>query len=118
MIATEGVRIGLPMIECEKFFYHHESKGWKIGNTKMKSWTAAMQTWLIRWKQDQAPEKPKTVFEITKIIEACEKEMLYLEHRHADRGPFGLKFHDDEHKKMFVELKKKVVDLRRNLTKR
>lgn len=32
-------------IDAEEFFYHYESKGWKIGKTPMRSWKAAIGTW-------------------------------------------------------------------------
>ena len=32
-------------IDAERFFDYYESKGWKIGNTPMKSWQAAVRTW-------------------------------------------------------------------------
>jgi len=31
--------------ESEKFFDHHESKGWVIGRAPMKNWQAACRTW-------------------------------------------------------------------------
>jgi hypothetical protein len=30
---------------AEAFFYHYESNGWKVGQTKMTNWKAACQTW-------------------------------------------------------------------------
>lgn len=39
--------IGLPPLEGMKFFHHHESKGWMIGKTKMKSLASALQTWRL-----------------------------------------------------------------------
>lgn len=32
-------------IEAESFYDFYESKGWKIGNTPMKDWKAAVRTW-------------------------------------------------------------------------
>lgn len=31
--------------ESEKFFDHHESKGWVVGRAPMKNWQAACRTW-------------------------------------------------------------------------
>ena len=33
-------------IDAEKFFYYYESNGWYVGRNKMKSWHAAVRTWL------------------------------------------------------------------------
>jgi hypothetical protein len=44
-IKLQCAKIGLPEAEAEGFFYSHESKGWKIGNSPMVSWPAALQTW-------------------------------------------------------------------------
>jgi len=32
-------------IDAEEFYYSYEAKGWMIGKTKMKSWTASIITW-------------------------------------------------------------------------
>ena len=32
-------------IDPEKFFYHYETVGWKVGNNSMKNWHAAISTW-------------------------------------------------------------------------
>jgi uncharacterized protein YdaU (DUF1376 family) len=32
-------------VDYEKFYYHYESNGWKVGKNKMKSWTAALANW-------------------------------------------------------------------------
>lgn len=39
-------------INAEQFFNFYESKGWKVGNTPMKDWKAAVRTW-------ESKEKPK-----------------------------------------------------------
>lgn len=37
-------------IDADSFFNYYESKGWKIGNTAMKDWKAAVRTWEQRRK--------------------------------------------------------------------
>lgn len=32
-------------VHAEKFFYHYESNGWKVGKNPMKSWTATLASW-------------------------------------------------------------------------
>ena len=39
--------------EAEKFWYHYDSKGWKVGSTKMKNWKSAASGWLVRNKEKQ-----------------------------------------------------------------
>jgi hypothetical protein len=45
-------------IDAERFYNYYESKGWLVGNTKMKNWKAAATNWI-------AKDKPKpTTFTI------------------------------------------------------
>lgn len=37
--------------DADTFIAFYESKGWKIGNTPMKDWKAAMRTWEINWQK-------------------------------------------------------------------
>lgn len=39
-------------IDAQAFFDFYESKGWKIGQTPMKNWQAAVNTWERRKKQE------------------------------------------------------------------
>lgn len=32
-------------VDHEKFYYHYESNGWKVGKNPMKSWQASLVTW-------------------------------------------------------------------------
>lgn len=41
-----GIRIMLPPEECQRFFDHFESNGWKVsGKTPMRNWQSAMNNW-------------------------------------------------------------------------
>lgn len=40
-------------IDAEQFVDFYASKGWKVGNSPMKDWKAAVRTWERREKQDQ-----------------------------------------------------------------
>lgn len=69
--------IGLPCLEAEKFVNYHESKGWVVGNSPMKSWQAAMRTWKLNWQSRMSerlsgntPPKPKPVWLQIKELEA------------------------------------------------
>lgn len=41
---------GLPDVEADKFFYHYDSKGWKVGNQSMTSLNSAIAGWKTRWQ--------------------------------------------------------------------
>ena len=38
--------------EGERFYYFYESKGWKVGNAKMKNWKMAASGWIARNTKD------------------------------------------------------------------
>jgi hypothetical protein len=40
-----AAKIGLPVLEIQKFFDYYESNGWRVGRNPMKSWQAAMRNW-------------------------------------------------------------------------
>ena len=59
-----GAKIGLSKEQCEEFFDHFSSNGWKVsGKTPMVSWEAALRNWLRRHRsgcfKSNAPEKKK-----------------------------------------------------------
>jgi len=44
-------------IDAETFFDFYESKGWLVGNNKMKDWKAAVRTWEKRNKKNSPPRE-------------------------------------------------------------
>lgn len=48
-------------INPQSFVDWNESKGWRVGNSPMKDWKAAIRTWEQREK-DKTPDKPKTKY--------------------------------------------------------
>lgn len=44
-------------INAEQFYDFYESKGWKVGNQKMKDWKACVRTWEAREKKDKPKEE-------------------------------------------------------------
>ncbi len=44
---------GSSKIEGEKFYYFYESKGWKVGNAKMKNWKMSASGWISRNKKNK-----------------------------------------------------------------
>ena len=58
-------------IDAEAFVAFYESKGWKVGNTPMKDWRAAVVTWSKREsrqpKQNARPEKESTFAALSRM---------------------------------------------------
>lgn len=52
-VTAQGMKIELPSCECERFFDHYESNGWKVNKVPMKLWTAAMANWKRTWLERQ-----------------------------------------------------------------
>jgi hypothetical protein len=48
-------------LEAEKFFNYYSSKGWLVGNAKMKVWKAAAKNWMLNSKKfnSQKSNEPK-----------------------------------------------------------
>jgi len=44
-VADKFRQLGVPESEAEKFMAYHESKGWVVGRSPMKSWESACVTW-------------------------------------------------------------------------
>lgn len=53
-------------VNPQAFVDFYASKGWKVGNTKMKDWEACVRTWESR-------DKSKSTGKIGRAIAACEK---------------------------------------------
>ena len=45
-------------LDAEYFFNFYESKGWKVGNTPMKSWKSAIVTWTKRNNNNYGNSRP------------------------------------------------------------
>lgn len=58
-VKLNGAKIGLPVVECEKFISYYESNGWKVGRNGMRSWTAAMIHWRSNWKERNSSNNGK-----------------------------------------------------------
>lgn len=55
-------------IEAENFIDFYESKGWKIGNSPMKDWKAAIRTWESRRKPEIKQRSNKMVEDLEERI--------------------------------------------------
>jgi uncharacterized protein YdaU (DUF1376 family) len=56
-VEARCVEIGLPTCEASKFVNYYESKGWVVGNSKMKSWKHALAGW--KDKHDERHQQPQ-----------------------------------------------------------
>lgn len=54
-VNLHGAKMGLPPIECEKFFNYYEANGWRVGKNPMRQWRSAMANWKSNW-QERHPE--------------------------------------------------------------
>jgi len=52
-VKEHGAKISLPEAECDRFYDHFESNGWKVGTAKtpMKIWTSALANWKRTWQE-------------------------------------------------------------------
>lgn len=57
-IKLQCAKIGLPTEEAEKFLNYQEARGWTIGKSKIKSWTAALNIWKSNWRP--SPQRAAT----------------------------------------------------------
>lgn len=58
-IRTYCEEIGFYGFDAELFIDYYESRGWMIGKNKMKSWKAAVRTWIKRDRDRQTEEARK-----------------------------------------------------------
>lgn len=57
-IKLQCAKIGLPVEEAEKFANFYDSKGWKVGKTKMANWKSALAgTWKSNWQKARTIER-------------------------------------------------------------
>lgn len=59
-VILHGAKIGLPEMECEKFWFFYDSKDWKVGKTKMARWRSALAGWKLRCRE-RVEEKLKPI---------------------------------------------------------
>lgn len=58
---ARAVEIGLAPVEAEKWWYHHDARGWLLNGKPMQRWKSAMQTWRLQssqWAGEKAANKP------------------------------------------------------------
>jgi hypothetical protein len=52
--------------ESQRFFNYFESKGWKVGNTSMKSWKSALSNWMINFYERNKMHEKKSKLSVIK----------------------------------------------------
>jgi len=50
-LKLQAAKIGLPDREAQKFWNHFDSKGWKVGKTRMQRWKSALANWKLNWEE-------------------------------------------------------------------
>jgi len=74
---------GETRIDPQAFVDFYESKGWMVGKNKMKSWKAAVGTWITRRNEDGAKQR------VGVSRPTAEGGWLYDTVRESDRNKFG-----------------------------
>lgn len=49
-------------VDPEKFFAYYEANGWKVGNSPMKNWKAAVMTWERNGKSNYEKRRTKNIY--------------------------------------------------------
>lgn len=65
--------------QAERFFYHYEANGWKVGKNSMKNWKAAASGWLSRDKDQRSVKSAGTTSEtiddqISRVLNNMDKK--------------------------------------------
>lgn len=65
--------------QAERFFYHYEANGWKVGKNSMKNWKAAASGWLSRDKNQRSVKSAGTTSEtiddqISRVLNNMDKK--------------------------------------------
>lgn len=110
-IKSEGIRTGLPALDCESFYNYYEANGWKVGRNPMKNWKAALSNWKRNAEQypsrssPMVRSKPKTTWELTQQLNAILEEMSQLKAYGGFTDAFGFHWSDETKRLRFVQLK-------------
>lgn len=116
-IGNYGQEIGLPFEECEAFYDHFESNGWKVGGrTAMKSWQAAMRKWkrnwmsgiFRKWPKDELSGADKMILQ--KELERCLDRISMI---NGQYGPMQTWARDDKEKIRI--LRERAAEIRQKL---
>jgi hypothetical protein len=59
-------------LQADKFINYYESKGWMIGNSKMKDWQASVRNWVLNVKPDELVPDSQTIYQGQKYMHFCD----------------------------------------------
>ena len=109
-IKSEGIKTGLPALDCESFFNYYEANGWKVGRNPMKSWKAALANWKRNTGQYQqanrpAQERPKSTWELTQKLNTIVEKMSQLKSYGGFSDAFGFHWTSESDRLMYQNLK-------------
>lgn len=101
-------KIGLPQREAEKFFHYYESNGWRVGKTKMVSFTNALAGWKLRYEDRERDNKQRA-----NIVGLQKEYDRILERMKAIRNSYGeIQSWSERDKVEFKKLKDRRDQLR------
>jgi hypothetical protein len=46
-VKATAMTLGMPDVECERFFHHYEARGWMMGSVPMRNLRSALISWKI-----------------------------------------------------------------------
>lgn len=112
MVKTEAKKMGLPVIEAEKFWFYFSSNGWKVGRVPMKDWKMALHHWRLKCTcMNYDKPRAKTVFELKTIIEAKQKLNDELKRMFSADVAGGTQWTNESARMEFVAHKKEIREL-------
>ena len=107
-VQLEAQKIGLPEDEAALFYSYFQSNGWKVGRAPMKSWKDALNGWRLRWIKTTAPERPRSLWELSKILEAKQRIADKLKLRYRSEVAGGVKWTCADSQKEYAQLMKDI----------
>ena len=95
-------------LDGSHFYDYYESKGWKIGNTPMKDWRAAVRTWKRNGNSRVAAEPARTSVLPNHVIREQERNHLEIEKQIAEEVTFNLDLQMAKLHPKFQEIEKEA----------
>jgi len=118
-VKEQGLKIGLPPGECERFLDYYEANGWRVGKNPMKHWPSALANWKRGWMErgghvngnGTPTPRPQSVFELREIIKAKESQCVELRLKHCSEVAMGDSWTDAAARKKYFDMKKEIKQL-------
>lgn len=124
-VKTYGEMRGVTSEVCDRFWNHFEASGWidKNGHP-IKNWQAKLTTWNTDDRArgaeaahhaNGAGKKLPTVFELTKKMEAQEREAAKIKNSYSSDAAMGTNWSNEKKRKEWVELRKSISSLNKQI---